>query len=222
VFGLTCIVSLASAQTAPIRSGSFELGGFMGSTYNVSQGAIMGGANLSYAVTKIFLPYIEYSYFPSIGRTGTGTTFENDCGPNNQACTFSTNYTTHAIDFHGGVHIRIPIRETRFAPYGVFGIGVLGVGSGTINGYQATDGASPTVPVAVHLTSPKGIPGTSGLAINFGGGVRYYVTPSYGFRVEVKGYKPVNNQSPSNTIFQSISITNTFLKAEVGFFYQFR
>jgi hypothetical protein len=233
--GLTCLVLTASAQT-PIRPGSFELGTFVGSTYNVSQGAVMGGANISYAVTKIFLPYIEYSYFPSIQRTATGTfNPPNDCGQSgNQACSFTANYPTHAIDFHGGVHVRFQIRESHFAPYGVFGIGTLGVGSGSIKTYLATNFAYPVTPHLFGCDSPGNpagctplnpipvAPGTNSLAVNFGGGLRYYVTPRYGFRVEVKGYKPLSSQQPAISAFQAVSVTNTFLKAEVGFFLQFR
>jgi hypothetical protein len=47
-------------------------------------------------------------------------------------------------------------------------------------------------------------------AINFGGGIRYYISQRFGMRVEAKGYKP------------SGEFTETFGKVEAGFFFQLR
>jgi hypothetical protein len=208
VFGLACMVPLASAQTAPIRQGSFEVGGFMGASYGVSEGAVMGGGNVSYAVTKMFLPYVEYSYFPSIEHTLNGTV-----GGTTNA--FSASFPATASDFHVGVHLRFPIRESRVAPYAVFGVGSFSIGSGTISSLTYTDANGS------HTITGLAIPaGGSSVAVNFGGGLRYYVTPRYGIRVEVKGYKPFN--SAQQTGLGPVTFNNAFLKAEAGFFIQFR
>jgi hypothetical protein len=207
IWGLVGFVSIASAQTAPIRQGSFEVGGFVGSSYGISQGAVMGGGNVSYAATKILLPYVEYSYFPSIQHTISGdipgTTYA-----------FNATFPASASDFHVGVHVRFPIRETRLAPYGVFGVGLMSIGSATIRTVNYTDAAGPATFSNVSVPT-----GGSGVAVNFGGGLRYYITPRYGMRVEVKGYKPFNGPQ---TNVGTATFNNAFLKAEVGFFLQFR
>ncbi len=209
LFGLVCSVSIASAQTAPIRQGSFEVGGFVGASYGVSAGAVMGGGNVSYAATKNLLPYVEYSYFPSIQHTITGTI----PGTGNP---ISASFPTSASDFHVGVHVRFPIRESRWAPYGVLGVGSFTIGSGTIHSINYTDANGPQMIAGLNLPIAK----STNVAVNFGGGVRYYVTPKYGFRVELKGYKPFNGSTTASGFTESFN--NAFLKAEGGFFLQFR
>jgi hypothetical protein len=53
-------------------------------------------------------------------------------------------------------------------------------------------------------------PGGTDFAVNFGGGIRYYLNQRFGFRLEAKGYKPDTSSLPA------------FGKVEVGFFYQLR
>src|SRR5437763_2963623 len=62
-------LSGAFAQVPEIRANSFELGGFIGASYGIDQARVMGGGNVSYAVNKWLLPYVEYSYFPGFQRT---------------------------------------------------------------------------------------------------------------------------------------------------------
>jgi hypothetical protein len=206
ILGLLGLAAIASAQMAPIRDGSFELGAFGGVSTGIGKGSGMGGGNLSYAVTKILLPYVEYSYFPKI-------TLSPSYIINGGTNPLTGNISEHASDIHGGVHLRFPIKESKFAPYAAFGVGSMTVGSGPINNatYRDSNGVHP---VPITLISPGG----TNVAVNFGGGLRYYVTPKYGFRVEVKGYTPFGSQS--NTTFSAKF--NTFLKAEVGVFLQFR
>ena len=208
LFGFLCCAAMACAQTAPIRRGSFEVGGFAGATYGVSQAAPMGGGNISYAVTKMFLPYVEYSYFPNIQRQASGSI-------GSTTNTFSSaSYSTNASDFHVGVHLRFPIRESRLAPYGAFGVGSLTVGSFTIQTLTYSDAnGTHSIPGPFHVS------GISNAAINFGGGIRYYTTPRFGLRLEVKGYKPFNGQDLG---LGSVHFNNPFLKAEAGFFFQFK
>jgi hypothetical protein len=209
VSAIVCLVSIASAQTAPIRTGSIEVGGFAGASYGISQAAPMGGGNISYAVYKMLLPYVEYSYFPSIQHTLSGNAGGDTRFP------FSAPFSATASDFHGGIHFRVPIPETRLAPYGVFGVGVMTIGQATINTLNYTDQLGAEVAHNVKAST-----GGSNIAVNFGGGLRYYVSPQWGFRIEVKGYKPFNS-AQSNGL-GTATLNNVFLKAEAGFFYQFR
>src|SRR5436305_444361 len=54
-----------------VRSGSFEIGPFVGGSYGVDKFRGMGGGNVTFAINKYILPYAEYSYFPGIGRQTT-------------------------------------------------------------------------------------------------------------------------------------------------------
>lgn len=193
--GVTLSLSAMAQNASVVRSGSFELGGFLGSSYGIDKYRFMGGANLTYAATKYILPYVEYSYFPGIGRQETGT-FASTGRP------FTLTWSTPLSDFHGGVHIRIPIRESRVVPYGVFGMGMI---------------HSPKVNVDAQFADANGSrtqrierPASTNFAVNYGGGLRFYLSPRFGMRTEAKVYKPTNQ------------FTNYFGKVEVGFFYQFR
>src|SRR5579871_210575 len=106
-------MSAAFGQTAPIRDGSWELGGFAGASYGVGEAAVMGGGNLSYAVKAFFLPYVEYSFLPNVERESTGA-----IGSTN--FTAKANYAANVSDFHGGVHLRWKIKDSRWAPYAAF------------------------------------------------------------------------------------------------------
>lgn len=178
-----------------VRSGSFEVGGFVGASYGVDQFRVMGGGNVTYAVNKWILPYAEYSYFPGIARS---------VNLNLPGITGSQTISAPLSDFHGGVHIRVPIRESPIVPYAVFGVGGLTRFEHTVNvSYVGADGLNHTIPTQVL--------GGTDAAINFGGGLRYYVNQRFGLRVEAKGYKTVNSD-----------FTPVFGKVEFGFFYQLR
>ena len=190
---LTCAFTVATAQVPAVRQGSFEVGGFIGSSFGLDHYQVMGGGNVSYGVTKYLLPYVEYSYFPGIERhipyvfPSTGVPFTLA-----QAIPFS--------DFHGGVHVRIPIRESRLVPYAVIGFG----------GLKSFDR---TASATFQGITVNGIPvkGETDFAINGGGGLRYYIGQSYGIRFEAKVYKPYGGSSGFN---------DTFGKVEFGFFFQ--
>jgi len=189
-----CSVAVLAGQQVPaVRQGSFELGAFVGSSYGLDHYRVMGGGNVSYGLTKYILPYVEYSYFPGIERQINGTF------PNGGA--FTVKEEIPISDFHGGVHIRIPIRESHLVPYGVFGMGAL-------TSFDRT-----AVATFSGGTLPFRIPGETDFAINFGGGLRYYIGQKYGFRVEAKAYKPYNGSPGFN---------NPFGKVEFGFFFQLR
>jgi len=179
-----------------VRSGSFEIGGFAGASYGVDDFRAMGGANVTYAINKWILPYAEYSYFPGVARKlqttipGTGITATG---------TFSLPLS----DFHGGVHIRIPIRESPIVPYLVAGVGALHHFEKPVTfTYTGADNLQHTL----NSSDPAG----TDFAFNVGGGIRYYISQRFGLRVEAKAYKP------------NSSFTDVFGKVEGGFFFQLR
>jgi hypothetical protein len=197
IAGTSLVPLKCAAQVAVVRSGSFEIGGFVGASYGVDAFRAMGGGNVTYAVNRWLLPYVEYSYFPGIARSISQPV------PGLPGVSAQTTYSAPLSDFHGGVHIRIPIRESRVVPYLVFGLGGLTHFSRTTNlTYTGADGLSH------NFTGTD--PGGTDFAVNFGGGLRYYVNQRFGFRLEAKGYKANG------------SITDTFGKVEAGFFYQVR
>ena len=186
---------LTFAQNASIvRSGSYELGGFIGSSYGIDKYRWMGGGNLTYAINRRILPYGEFSYFPGIGRQ------VEQLNPTGQISRSS--YSVSLVDFHGGVHVRFPVRESPIVPYGVFGVGVIHTRKTT---RQIQDQAGNT-----QFTTSLDVPASTDPAVNFGGGLRYYANQKFGIRAEAKVYRPTRNW------------TNYFGKVEVGFFYQFK
>ena len=180
------------AQVAAVRAGSFEVGGFVGSSYGLDHYRVMGGGNVSYGITKYILPYLEYSYFPGIEREIQGT-FPSTGNA------YTVRQEIPISDFHGGVHIRIPIRESHLVPYLVFGVG--GLTSSDRNAVAVFNGGQ--VPFAIK--------GETDFAINGGGGFRYYIGQRFGVRLEAKVYKPYGG---------SVGFNDPFGKFEFGFFFQ--
>jgi hypothetical protein len=188
----------AFGQTSAVRSGSIEVGPFIGGSYGFDRFHVMAGGNVTYALkNKWVLPYFEYSYFPGIPHQSALT-----LGPGE---TLTHNYTLPFSDVHGGVHVRLPVfKEKPVVPYLVFGLGAMiypsrtDTFSGTLSGQSITQ----TVPVN----------GGADFAINGGGGIRYYLGQSgtYGFRTEAKFYK----------ILDGAFSGTTFGKVELGFFIQ--
>jgi hypothetical protein len=199
-FACTVVVFLgfgALAQDAPvIRAHTFEVGLFTGASYGIDEARVMGGGNVSFGLTKQILPYVEYSYFPGIGRKEEGI-FPGTGRP------FTTSYSIPISDFHGGVHIRFIRAERRVVPYGVFGMGVLHSFARTVEA-TFSDASGPFNRVQLD------VPSRNDFAVNFGGGMRFYVNQRFGFRVEAKAYKP---SGPFSDIFG---------KAEGGIFFQLR
>jgi hypothetical protein len=188
---LILLVPQAFAQSSVVRSGSLEIGPFIGASYGIDKFRVMGGGNVTYALkNKYVLPYFEVSYFPGLPHTSTdvnGTVFA---------------YSTGLTDVHGGVHIRLPIfKEKPFVPYLVFGVGELHASA--TEGTQTPEGLP---------TEPKSFPSATSFAINGGGGIRYYLGGSgrFGFRLEAKVYKATSGDFSSDTIG----------KVEAGFFFQ--
>ena len=191
-----CLAALGTiclpAQTASVvRSGSFEVGGFVGASYGIDEARWMGGGNVTYAANKYILPYAEFSYFPGIGRKQSRT-IPGLTAPVN------ISYSIPLTDFHGGVHIRLPIREFPIVPYGVFGVGMIHAPQRQFN--VNVEG------IQIPFTSAA----STNAAVNFGGGLRYYINQRFGVRAEAKVYKPTGQ------------FKETFGKVEFGFFIQLR
>jgi hypothetical protein len=205
---LLCVATLAAlgaaaafGQVSAVRSGSFEVGGFVGASYGIDKFRVMGGGNVTYALkNKYVLPYFEYTYLPGLPRQTSGT-IPNGGGP------YTHTFSLPLSDIHGGVHIRLPIfKESPLVPYLVFGMGVLHYPSRTDSiTYQGASG-----PVTVNPP----VPGGSDFTVNGGGGLRYYIggTGRFGFRAEAKVYKPTTGA------FSDVTIG----KVEAGFFFQLR
>lgn len=191
-----CLAAIGTAglpaQTASVvRSGSYEVGGFVGASYGIDEFRWMGGANVTYAANKYILPYAEFSYFPGIGRRQSRTI-------PGLSTPVDISYRIPLSDFHGGVHIRLPIREFPIVPYGVFGVGMIYAHERQFN--VNVEG------IQVPFTSAA----STNAAVNAGGGLRYYINQRVGVRAEAKVYKSAGD------------FKDTFGKVEFGFFFQLR
>jgi len=193
VMGVPC----SHAASSLVRSGSFEVGPFLGASYGIDEARVMGGGNITYAINKYILPYFEFSYFPGIGR-------DLNLGTLQSGSPITAHTSIPLSDFHGGVHLRLPVfKEKPVVPYLVFGFGGLRHSDRTaVVSYQS---------FGATVTQNLDIPAGTDKAINFGAGIRYYMTQRFGIRVEAKAYKPYGG---------STGFTDTFGKAEFGIFFQ--
>jgi hypothetical protein len=186
------------AQDAPVvHQGTTEIAAFIGSARDANGFKIMGGGNLAYAITRRVMLYGEFTYFPEVGGgipTGGGFTIP-------QGGVVSYAYTPAIDDIHGGIHIRIPIKEHHVVPYLAAGVGVLRFTPSTFTATVYVPGVS----------QPFTFPGLNADAVtkaaaNFGGGLRFYFNGKFGMRLEGKAYKAAD--------------TDVFGKITIGFFYQ--
>jgi hypothetical protein len=202
--GLLALAGAAAAfgQVPYLRPGSIEVGPFLGGSYGIVDAQYMVGGNFTVAANKYILPYVEFTYLPQVASPPPLS------GLPSGVASVTVDRNISFYDFHGGVHIRIPIHESRLVPYLAFGVGVLHHLATTVTPTVTfTDGTSPVT------LQPAAEPGGSDFAVNFGGGLRYYfpsVNDKWGMRAEVKVYKPTG------------TFTTAFGKAEIGLFYQFR
>lgn len=189
-------ISLAlNAQSAPVvRSGSYEVGGFIGFSFGTGTLRSMAGGNVTYALTKRILPYFEYTRFPA-ATSERRTQFRSIPGFRQP---LNIIYRIPIDDIHAGVHYRLPIRESNIVPYLVAGAGVIRA--------PQRDFSVTLEGIPFGYTSPRSVD----FAVNAGAGLRYYVSQRFGFRLEAKAYKPAG-QFPE-----------PFGKIEAGFFLQLR
>lgn len=203
--GLLALIGAAAAlgQNVPyLRAGSIEVGPFLGGSYGIVNAQYMVGGNFTVAANKYILPYAEFTYLPQVASPPLVSSLPAG------VASVSVNRNIDFYDFHGGVHVRLPMltHEKPFVPYLAVGVGVLHhLGTTVTPTFTYTDGTTQTLPPAPQ-------PGGSDFAVNFGGGIRYYFSSAkFGMRAEVKVYKPTGSQ-----------YSNVFGKAEIGLFYQFR
>lgn len=180
------------AQDVPhVTRTDTEIGAFAGASYGIDKFRFMGGANIARAVGHRFvMPYAEFSYFPGIGRR------EPASGGSQRE------YEVPLYDFNGGIHLRFPVHERYFVPYGVLGAGVI---------------HSPETRVTIIDPGPPQqvfpnlrVAGQTDFAVNVGGGIRFYLASKVGLRIEAKIYRPTG------------TFTDVFGKVVGGIFYQFR
>src|ERR1022692_1333739 len=194
------------AQAVPtVKRGNVELGLFAGESYGFDRFRPMGGGNLAVGVSRYLYPFVEASYLPGLLRT-------QDLGNNT-----TLRYNIKVTDFHGGMHFRLPLAERRVIPYGVAGVGL-------VRESQATGYITQTL-FGQPTTSPSPISSITSFAVNFGGGLRFFLTERFGLRLEFKAFKPVsasnlgvNAQSPLQGRLQPA----IFYRFAIGPYFQFR
>ena len=197
------LVGSAFAQDAPIiRKGVTEVGGFVGASYGgvtaVDRTRVMGGGNIVYSLTRVLMPFAEFSYFPGIPREGVPVPGTNR---------ISQNFSSPIDDFNFGFHVRIPIPKSRIIPYGVISFGGIHSPAKTITASYPNPFPPPAQPPIV--TTPVDVPGVTDFAVSGGAGIRYYATERMGFRAEFKAYKPHG------------TLSDSFYRVTGGFFFQF-
>jgi opacity protein-like surface antigen len=154
----------------------------------------MGGGNIAYGLNCRFFPFVEASYLPGVLRTvniptGATTSYQQ----------FNVNMT----DFHGGLHIRVPLPESRVLPYAVVGLGLIRGSSSTGTVYLV--GPYSVVPFS------QTIPSSTNFAVNFGAGLRFFFSERFAVRVEFKGFKPTSAPTPLDPrIFYRFAIGPVF------------
>ena len=201
------VAASAAAQSASVvRQGSYEIGGMLGASYGIDKFRIMGGGNVTFAATRVILPYFEYTYFPGLGRQ-----LETVAAGTNRPVQYT--FEVPLSDVHAGVHIRIPIAESRVVPYLVAGFGVIHSPERLVDAeFSIAQGGTDTI----QLTAPS----DTTPAVNAGGGLRFYVNQRFGLRVEAKAYKPVGDY----TAFPGVGSPESavFGKVVGGIFFQIR
>jgi len=196
---LICLAALSAvpvlAQNAPIiRQGVTEVGGFVGASYGLDKTRVMGGGNVVYSLTRIFMPFAEVSYFPGIGRSQSVPAVPGAVE------TFSIPVT----DFNFGFHLRVPIPKSRIIPYAVASAGGIHTPQREVTATYPDLSNPGQIDSLTFQASP-----TTSFAVSGGAGLRYYATERLGFRAEFKAYRPTG------------TYTNPFYRVAFGFFYQF-
>jgi hypothetical protein len=190
------------AQAVPtVKKGNLELGLFAGESYGLDRFRPMGGGNLAYGVSRYLYTFVEASYLPGLLRT-------QDLG-NNTTLRYNINMT----DFHGGLHIRVPLAERRVIPYGVVGLGLV---------RESGDKGQETVTLlGQSSTSPAPISSVTSFAVNFGGGLRFFLTERFGLRLEFKAFKPIS--APELTVQSTTPLqARMFYRFAIGPYFQLK
>ncbi len=133
-----------------------EVAGFGGGAFGAGNRALVG-ASSGFAFSRHSMALVEAAYIP-LSREILWRR------PDIQAPQES-----YLLNFGLSFHVRFPVRE-RWAPYGIFGGGLL------YNSYRAIAGPEQKL---VAMQDFKG-------EFHTGAGVRYYIGPKWGIRPEVK------------------------------------
>jgi hypothetical protein len=175
-----------------LNAGTVEVGAFGGLTAGLGRTAAGAGGNIAVAANKYILPYFEVTYFPDL----LNRTAEEEISAQGTGRRVQVRRKNSFSDFHGGVHIRVPFqRRPEIMPYFSFGVGGLRKNAGVAQIVGGPD-----------LPDPE----RTDLAVNFGGGLRWYVKQNVGIRIEAKGYKPNSDVAAFN---------DPFMKLTFGVFY---
>lgn len=203
---------LAQGDVAFLKQGNVEVGAFGGFASGIGRTAAGVGGNVAVAASKVVMPYFEVTYFPDLLNRNDQREFPvNITLPDGRRVTNAQGNAlikTSFMDYHGGVHLRIPIKsKPSVVPYGAFGAGIL-------RRSEAAATYTFNVPGVTLQPVPQTFAADSQFAVNFGGGLRVYATENFGIRIEAKGYKPTGD------IIAGTS--DPFFKLTFGVFYYFK
>lgn len=182
--GNTAVVALvaiswfrpAVAVAQPPDSEAGEVAGFVGGAFGMGTKPTAAGS-AGVAISRYAMALFDTSFLPMGQHT---------IQPWPPRSTVDRSYL---LDFGVDFHIRIPIKE-RWAPYGIVGTGLLWnmVRQHTVNSQGQT--------MVNHYDQFNG-------ALHTGAGLRYYISPNWGIRPEVK----------------VVVSKQTYVQAMVGIFY---
>ncbi len=172
-----CAYSPISVAAQPSETEGGEVSAFAGGIFGLGSHPTFGGS-AGGVISKYALALFEGSYTP-LGQ------YTIQPWPAR-----STVARSHLTDFNVSLHIRVPIKGSRWSPYGIAGVGLLwdGLRQETIDPHG----------VAVSYAWNQFNAG-----FHTGGGVRYYIGENWGIRPE----------------FKVIVSKQTYTRASIGIFW---
>lgn len=166
------------AQVVPnVSRKNLEVGLFGGESYGLDRFRPMAGGNIGWAISNALFPFAEASYLPGILRRQSVQAQGASTG-------FANQYSVDLLDIHGGLHVRLPRPESRVLPYAVVGAGVVRSAESKFVTYNPN--AFGRVQVNEDVINPS-----VSFAVNFGAGLRFFVSERFAIRTEFKAFKPV-------------------------------
>jgi opacity protein-like surface antigen len=143
---------LLAAQSKS-AAGSGEVTAFGGVVAGIGTHGTVGGG-LGYALTERIMAVGEFGYIPGGGEKFTivGVTAKT---------------SSKAFNFNGSIHYQFPVRQDGFVPY-------VGGGIGAVHSSASSTAGCPGAWVSVKGSATN-------FYLNFGGGLRYYVTDRWGY-----------------------------------------
>jgi hypothetical protein len=199
-----------SGQNVPtVTKGNIELGVFGGESYGLDRFRPMVGGNLAIGLSRLIYPFVEGSYLPGVARTVEEAS--------NTANNVAIRYKTDLTDFHGGIHFRLVRGETRVIPYLVGGTGVIHASAfnGNASFPSQYPGQPPTfLPFPVHSKTSW--------EVNFGGGLRFFITERFGIRIEMKAFKPTSAPVVTGAVGPGTGTTALVYRFAIAPYFQVR